>query len=132
MTDTGLAAHILGVDSDGLAERVSPARGALVESFIVNEVVKQASWAPFPVSLHHWRVSQGAEVDLVVERANGKNLGIEAKSTDSVDLKDFKGLITLRDALGENFIHGFVFYTGAPPLSFGDRLTALPISALWN
>ncbi|PZS07049.1 MAG: ATP-binding protein [Acidimicrobiales bacterium] len=132
VTDTGLAAHLLGVDSDGLAARVSPARGSLVESFIVNEVAKQASWAPFPVSLHHWRVSQGAEVDVVVERANGKILGIEAKSTDSVDFKDFKGLSALRDALGESFIHGFVFYTGARPLSFGDRLTALPISALWT
>ncbi|GAB2478870.1 ATP-binding protein [Streptosporangium sandarakinum] len=132
VTDTGLAAHLIGVDADGLAARVSPARGPLVESFIVNEIAKQATWAPFPVGLHHWRVSQGAEVDLVLERNNGRVVGVEAKATDAVKQDDFKGLIALRESLGESFVHGFVFYTGVRSLSFGDRLTALPISALWD
>jgi predicted AAA+ superfamily ATPase len=132
LTDTGLAAYLLGVDAGGLGSRVAPARGPLVETFIVNEVAKQASWSPFPLRLHHWRVSQGAEVDLVAERTNGLVIGIEAKSTDAVDLGDFRGLITLRDQLGRDFVHGFVFYTGTRSLSFGDRLTALPISALWD
>ncbi|WP_449063472.1 ATP-binding protein [Planomonospora algeriensis] len=132
VTDTGLAAHLIGVDADGLAARVSPARGPLVESFIANEIAKQATWAPFRIGLHHWRISQGAEVDLVLERNNGRVIGVEAKATDSVDQKDFRGLTALRDSLGEDFVHGFVFYTGARSLSFGDRLTALPISALWE
>jgi uncharacterized protein len=132
ITDTGLAAYLLSVDAEGLAARVSPARGPLVETFIVNELAKQATWSPFRLNLYHWRVSQGAEVDLVVERTNGRVVGIEAKATDSVDLKDFKGLTTLRDSLGEQFVHGFVLYTGDRSLAFGDRLTALPISALWD
>jgi uncharacterized protein len=134
LADTGLAAHLLGVDADGLAARAAPARGALVESFIVNELAKQASWSPFPVRLHHWRVSQGPEVDLVAERGNGRVIGIEAKATDAIGQNDFKGLTALRDQLdqlGPDFVHGFVLYTGPRPLSFGDRLTALPISALW-
>ncbi|MFI6457349.1 ATP-binding protein [Streptosporangium amethystogenes] len=132
VTDTGLAAHLIGVDAAGLAARVSPARGPLIESFIVNEIAKQATWVPFQVGLHHWRVSQGAEVDLVLERNNGRIVGVEAKATDSVNQDDFKGLVALRDSLGEDFVHGFVFYTGARSLSFGDRLTALPLSALWD
>jgi uncharacterized protein len=135
LADTGLAAHLLGVDADGLAARVAPARGALVESFIVNELAKQATWSPFPVRLWHWRVSQGPEVDLVAERGNGGIVGIEAKATDAINLNDFRGLTALRDQLdqaGDEFIHGFVFYTGPRPLSFGDRLTAVPLSALWG
>lgn len=132
ITDTGLAAHLLGVDAEGLAARVSPARGPLVETFIVNELTKQASWSPFQVNLFHWRVSQGPEVDLVLERTNGQVVGVEAKATDAVDLGDFKGLATLRDSLGDQFVHGVVFYTGRRSLSFGDRLTALPLSALWD
>lgn len=135
LTDTGLAAHLLGVDADGLAARVAPARGALVESFVVNELAKQASWSPFPVRLHHWRLSQGPEVDLVAERGNGRVVGIEVKATDAIGQDDFKGLAALRDQLGQvgdDFVHGFVFYTGSRPLSFGDRLTALPVSALWT
>jgi uncharacterized protein len=135
LTDTGLAAHLLGVDADGLAARVAPSRGALVESFIVNELAKQASWSPFPVRLHHWRVSQGPEIDLVAERGNGRVVGIEAKATDAIRQDDFKGLAALRDHLdqaGDDFVHGFVLYTGPRPLSFGDRLTALPVSVLWT
>ncbi|MFI7125711.1 ATP-binding protein [Nonomuraea sp. NPDC050153] len=132
ITDTGLAAHLLSVDAEGLGARVAPARGALVETFIANELAKQATWSPFRLNLFHWRVSQGAEVDLVVERTNGRVIGVEAKATDAVDLRDFKGLITLRDSLGDQFVHGFVLYTGRRSLAFGDRLTALPISALWD
>jgi predicted AAA+ superfamily ATPase len=132
VTDTGLAAHLLSVDAEGLAARVSPARGPLVESFIANELAKQATWSPFPVRLHHWRVSRGPEVDLVVERTNGRIIGVEVKSTDTIDSDDFKGLATLRDRLGEDFVHGYVCYTGPRSLSFGDRLTAIPLSALWD
>ncbi|TDE57635.1 ATP-binding protein [Nonomuraea mesophila] len=132
ITDTGLAAHLLSVDAEGLGARVSPARGALVETFIVNELTKQATWSPFRLNLFHWRVSQGAEVDLVAERTNGRVVGVEAKATDAVGPDDFKGLSTLRDSLGDQFVHGFVLYTGRRSLAFGDRLTALPISALWD
>ncbi|MFC5831703.1 ATP-binding protein [Nonomuraea insulae] len=132
ITDTGLAAHLLSVDAEGLGARVAPARGALVETFIANELAKQATWSPFRTNLYHWRVSQGAEVDMVVERTNGRVIGVEAKATDAVDLGDFKGLSTLRDSLGDQFVHGFVLYTGRRSLAFGDRLTALPISALWD
>jgi uncharacterized protein len=132
VTDTGLAAYLLSVDAEGLAARVAPARGALVETFIANELAKQATWSPFRLNLFHWRVSQGAEVDIVAERTNGRVVGVEAKATDAVNLKDFSGLATLRDSLGDQFVHGFVLYTGQRSLSFGDRLTALPISALWD
>ncbi|WP_378614237.1 ATP-binding protein [Nonomuraea cavernae] len=132
LTDTGLAAHLLSVDAEGLAARVAPARGPLVETFIVGELSKQATWSPFRVGLYHWRVSQGPEVDLVIERTNGRVVGVEAKATDAVGLDDFKGLVALRDSLGDGFVHGFVFYTGRRSLSFGDRLTALPLSALWD
>lgn len=132
VTDTGLAAHLLSVDAEGLAARVSPARGPLVESFVANELAKQATWSPFPVRLHHWRISRGPEVDLVLERTNGRVVGVEVKATDTVDGDDFKGLVALRDRLGEDFIHGLVCYTGPRALSFGDRLTAIPISALWD
>jgi len=44
---------------------------------------------------------------------------------------DFKGLTFLRDKLGSRFTIGVVLYTGTNALPFGDRLWALPYSALW-
>lgn len=133
LTDTGLAASLLGVSPESLAKPVAPARGALVETFIVNELAKQATWSETPVRLHHWRVSGGAEVDIILERDDGQVVGIESKATDTVTADDFKGLITLRDSLGSQFVQGIVLHTGRQPsIGFGDRLVSLPIASLWE
>ncbi len=50
LTDTGLAASLLGVSPQSLAAPVAPARGPLVETFIVNELTKQATWSDTPRS----------------------------------------------------------------------------------
>jgi predicted AAA+ superfamily ATPase len=133
LTDTGLAASLLGVSQESLAKPVAPARGPLVETFIVNELAKHATWSETAVRLHHWRVSGGAEVDLVLERDDGQVVGIEAKAKDTVTAEDFRGLATLRDLLGDQFSLGVVFHTGRQGgISFGDRLVSLPIAALWE
>jgi hypothetical protein len=38
----------------------------------------------------------------------------------------------LRDTLGDDFIHGVVLSVTTNPLPFGDRLTSLPRSYLWE
>lgn len=133
VTDTGLAAALIGVSPEALAPPVSPARGPLVETFIVNELAKQATWSDHEVRLHHWRVSGGAEVDLIMENEDGRIVAIEAKASDTVTADDFRGLATLRDLLGAQFVQGIVLHTGRQGAAgFGDRLTALPIAAIWE
>jgi len=46
--------------------------------------------------------------------------------------KDFKGLKKLQALAGSSWKIGVVFFDGEMPLSFGDGLIAIPISALWN
>lgn len=46
--------------------------------------------------------------------------------------EDFRGLRHLQQRLGSDFVVGVVLYTGTQTLSFGDRLRAMPISALWE
>lgn len=46
--------------------------------------------------------------------------------------EDFRHLARFRDRLGASFANGVVLYTGARALSFGDRLTALPVAAVWD
>ena len=58
--------------------------------------------------------------------------GIEMKSSGSQDTSDFRHLKLLRDKLGHRFRLGVVLYTGKAALPFGDRLIALPYSALWT
>jgi hypothetical protein len=48
------------------------------------------------------------------------------------ELADFRGLRHLANRLGDRFRAGIVLYAGEQQLSFGDRLTALPMAALWT
>lgn len=133
LTDTGLAASLLGISPESLAKPIAPARGPLIETFIVNELAKQATWNDTPVRLYHWRISGGAEVDVVMERDDGQVVGIEAKAKDTVTVEDFRGLATLRDLTGTQFVQGIVFHTSRQPaIAFGDRLLSIPIAALWE
>ena len=45
---------------------------------------------------------------------------------------DYRALTKLRDARGERFKAGVVFYTGAETRALTDRIWALPVSALWG
>lgn len=45
---------------------------------------------------------------------------------------DFRGLRHLAGRLGDDFALGVVLYTGTQTLPFGDRMRAMPVSALWE
>lgn len=133
LSDTGLAAHLVGVDVDGLERGVSSTlTGGLVEGFVVGELAKQRSWSQKPHSLSHYRDNHGREVDVVLEDRRREIVGVEVKSASTVRTSDFRGLELLRAKAGERFVAGIVLYTGARAMPFGDRLWALPIAALWE
>lgn len=119
--------------SVSLAKTVAPARGALMETFIVNELAKQATRSVAQVRLHHWRISGGAEVDVVLEREDGQIVGIESKARGTVTANDFQGLAALRDQVGDQFRQGIVLHTDKRgSVNYGERLLSLPIAALWE
>jgi len=49
-----------------------------------------------------------------------------------VRTEDLAGLRHLAARLGPRFVAGYVFYTGQQTLSYGGRLRALPLDALWR
>jgi predicted AAA+ superfamily ATPase len=76
-------------------------------------------------------IQRAPELLLPIKREVGSVVGIEVKAAETVRGDDFRGLRLLAARLGDKFRAGYVLYTGEHPLSFGDRLTALPMSALW-
>ena len=68
----------------------------------------------------------------MLEAPDGRVAAIEAKAALSVAASDFRPMERLRDKLGTAFTNGIVLYTGPQVLAFGDRMTALPASALWS
>jgi hypothetical protein len=131
LTDTGLAAHLMGIDDARLA-RDRTLLGGLLESFVAMELVKQSGWSADPPALYHFRTHEGDEVDLVLERRGGALVGIEVKSAATVSAADFKGLHALAEIAGQRFQRGIVLYTGSEIVPFGAGLFALPVEALWR
>ncbi|WPL18367.1 hypothetical protein Thiowin_03438 [Thiorhodovibrio winogradskyi] len=76
--DTGLAAALLGIgDADGLS--IHAQRGALFETWVVSEVMKQRCNAGQPHGLFFWRDNTGNAVDLLFKNA-GQLHTVEIKS----------------------------------------------------
>lgn len=133
LLDTGLAASLLGVTTDGLGPTVpnSPA-GGLLEGLVVGELRRQLGWSSQRASLFHYREQRGAEVDIVIEAPDGRVVGIEVKAAATVQPKDLAGLAILRDKLGHRFVGGYVLHTGPTARMVADRVSAVPIGALWG
>ena len=130
LVDSGLACHLLGADARRLSED-RPLMGRLLESYVVGELRKQASWADSRTALYFFRTATGLEVDVVLERPDGSVAGIEVKASASVGASDFAALKTLRNQLGQLFRAGVVLYLGDQVVPFGDKLWLVPLPALW-
>jgi len=131
MGDSGLACALLGVDAAALAAD-RPLFGQLLETFVFQELRRQASWRDEPISFFHFRDKDGAEVDIVLERGARELVGVEVKASATVTAADFRGMRKLREAAGKRFIAGVVLYDGEITASFGDGLFAIPLRALWE
>ena len=131
LCDTGLAASLLGLDAERLAQD-GTVRGQLLETFVTMEVRKQTGWSRTQPGLFHWRTAGQQEVDLLLENAAGRIVGIEVKASGTAEASDFKGLRALAEATGDRFLRGVVLYAGSQAVPFGERLHAMPLSALWS
>jgi hypothetical protein len=127
LPDSGLLAHLLGLDEVSLAERLG-LPGSLVETYVLSELLKHLTFSEQRLSLWHYRTQGNIEVDFILENRQGSISGIEVKASHSVEAKDFKGLRHLQETESERFVRGMVVYSGREILSFGEGLWAIPVS----
>ncbi len=133
MVDTGLACHLLGLKKKQQLLN-SAFYGGLLESFVVMECFKHMAWAEESMNVYHFRDKRKNEVDIVLEKDDGRVTGIEVKASSTIRENDFKGLKKLAEFVGDQFQCGFIFYTGSRFLPFrneGRQYFALPVSILW-
>ena len=90
MTDVGLAAALIGIQNESQAQ-THPLRGALFETLVVNEFLKNRCNMGLRDPLYFWRDNIGTEVDLIVERGN-EIAAVEIKSGPSVASDAFGNL----------------------------------------
>ncbi|MDE2653077.1 MAG: ATP-binding protein [Gemmatimonadota bacterium] len=131
LADTGVASALLGLDAPALAyDRVL--LGQLLETFVLQELRRQASWHDARMSFDHFRDKDGVEVDIVIERGATAVAGVEVKASGTVRSGDFRGLRKLRGVLGDRFASGVVLYDGEATVPFGGRLYGVPVRRLFG
>lgn len=129
--DSGLLAALRDIS----AERLLMNRrllGPLLETFVFTELLKLASWSDQRLEFSHFRDKEGNEVDIVIQDSRERIVGIEVKSAATVTAADFAGLRKLAEASRKQFAFGAVLYDHSKIVPFGERLFAVPISALWS
>lgn len=131
LADSGFAAHLAGIDKPADI-MVSPSFGPLLETFVVNELRKIASWSKTRVKLHHFRTEAGREVDVVLEDNKGRIVGIEVKASMAVGSSDVSGLKHLRETAGDKWLRGILLHPGLGSTPFAKDIHAVPVSALWE
>jgi predicted AAA+ superfamily ATPase len=109
--DVGLATWLLGI-RDAAALDTHAARGALFETHVISELMKQRLNAGRPADLYFWRDHIGHEVDVLIESAQGlQALEIKSGSTFASDWTD--GLKKWQKFAGSNSIAPSLVYGGA-------------------
>lgn len=129
--DTGVACALMKMNSPALALD-SPLLGHVLETFVFQELRRQASGDQQPHDFFHFRDKDGAEVDIVIQRGVTALAGVEVKAAATVNDADLRGLRRLKAATGERFAAGALLYNGERCLSFGPGIYAVPLSALWE
>jgi predicted AAA+ superfamily ATPase len=131
MTDVGLAASLIGIRDESQV-RAHPLRGALFETMVVNELLKNRMNAGLREPLHFWRDNIGTEVDVVLERA-GAIAAIEIKSGLTVASDAFANIDKWRRYAaghgGFSAVHPALVYGGQTRFT-RDGVDVMPWSAL--
>lgn len=138
LVDPALAAILLGASRGALLEgqeigppipRDGTLLGALFESLVTLSVRVYAQDAEAKVG--HLRTFSGdQEIDLIVERNDGRILAIEVKLTRSVEDKDVRRLQWLAEEIGDELLDAIVITTGETAYRRADGIGVVPAALL--
>jgi len=138
LADPALAARLLGLDADALLSggevgppvpRGGTLLGALFESLctLSLRVYAQASEA----RVSHLRTSGGEhEVDLIVEREDGRVIAVEVKMARDIGSDDVRHLNWLTERLGDSLIDAVVITAGEEAYRRPDGIAVVPASLI--
>ncbi|MDR1191073.1 MAG: ATP-binding protein [Verrucomicrobiales bacterium] len=129
--DTGLMSSLLGWEAREVLLNADRS-GKLVETLVFQELAAQID-LDSRHGLFQYRDREKREIDFIVEREDGVLLGVEVKAGQHVATDDFKHLHWFAEHLaGKKSFTGMVLYTGEDTLSFGKKMLAVPVAALWH
>jgi len=131
LVDPAFVGPLLGVNARSVL-RDGDLLGRLLDSFVMVQLRADSTLSELSPQLFHLRDANGRhEVDVVIELADGRVIGVEVKASASPTTRDARHLIWLQEALGDRFAGGVVFHTGPRGFRLTPDVLALPICVLW-
>lgn len=134
LADPALAARLLGLDADALLSgretgppipRDGTLLGALFESLCTLSLRVYAQ--PSEARVSHLRTSGGEhEVDLIIEREDGRVLAVELKLARDVGSDDVRHLNWLAEQIGDTLLDAVILTTGEEAYRRPDGVAVIP------
>ncbi len=116
--DVGLATYLLDL-RDKKDLEYSPMRGALVENFIILELLKNRFNQGIEPSMYFYRDNNQKEIDLIL-KSGMQLLPIEIKSSQTFTPSFLKGLKYFKQLVGERCETGYLVYAGQQTQRIGE------------
>jgi len=110
--DTGLACHLLGIQSQPELER-SPFLGSIFEGMVAAEILKSQINRGKRKELYYFRDQQGLEVDFLVPQPNARFWSVEAKASKTVQPSMAAPMLALGRSAGNRSTRRIVVYRKA-------------------
>ncbi len=125
LSDAGLASYLAGLELSP-SIRSDPLYGAILETYVAQNLLSilRAKWQR--ASLHFWNVQGRYEVDFVIETGRSC-IALEIKSAARWQEKDLKGLRAFLKAT-PHCKAGILCHNGENAVQLGQKLWSLPIS----
>lgn len=133
LVDTGIMCALRRLTDQSFAIDQNPqALGGVLETFVLNELLRALPLQDADYRLYHWRSADRREIDILID--GGQRLVcVEIKAAATVKAEDFKHIrwFTQNGPGSSRACKGIVFYLGRDKLTFGNGCFALPVSSLW-
>lgn len=127
--DTGLGNFFLGNHSLKMLKGAVHF-GQIFENAVIVELLKQSHLLPVKYHAYFWRTSNGAEIDLLLEKGN-RIIPVEIKAGIQVAEHSIRGLQSFMDLkLKKKIPFGIVFYRGDRILRITEKILAVPVGYL--
>jgi predicted AAA+ superfamily ATPase len=124
--DTGTLCYLVGLRDPEHAV-AGPMGGVIMETAVLNEVVRTLNHQGKEPQVYFWRTSTGTEVDLIVD--NGVSLiPVEVKLSTTPSRSMAKGIEAFRRDFGKKVPRGYVVHPGDTKLPLGPDAWAWPFA----
>ena len=126
--DVGTLCYLVGL-RDAAHAAAGPMGGAIMETAVVNEVVRTMTHRGQEPRLYFWRTAKGSEVDLLVD-TGVELIPLEIKLSTTPAARMAAGIDALRRDLGERVQKGYVVHPGEARLPITPNAVAWPFGDL--